>query len=346
MSDPTPTRSAAEPAPRVGLVLGGGGAIGAAYHAGALAAIENDLGWDPRTADVIVGTSAGSIVGALLRRDVAASDLAALSVGAELHDVRPRVVESLERRPAFPPMTLANLVRVPRIPPPSTVYGLARMAASRRRLPFGALSVLLPEGRQTLQSHLTFLDEIVGTGWPNERLLIAAVRRRDLHRTIFGSRPTRPTLAAAVAASCAVPGYFADVEVNGEAYIDGGVISATNADVLAHQDVDLAIVVSPMTGQVRRRSTSDVMRGICRRDLNRELRILDRKGIPSVVIEPGADVLRHMSNDFMSEDLTTEIVRDALLDTGAQIAGSPLLRGLNARRSAERDAPPLESAAG
>jgi len=68
--------------PRVGLVLGGGGAVGAAYHAGALAAIEQDLGWDARNAAVIVGTSAGSLVGALLRLGVPATDLAALTVGA------------------------------------------------------------------------------------------------------------------------------------------------------------------------------------------------------------------------------------------------------------------------
>ena len=46
---------------RVGLVLGGGGRIGLAYHAGALAALEHDLGWDPRSADVIVGTSVGAV---------------------------------------------------------------------------------------------------------------------------------------------------------------------------------------------------------------------------------------------------------------------------------------------
>ena len=52
---------------RVGLVLGAGGIVGQAYHAGVLAALEVDLGWDARTADVIVGTSAGSVMGTALR---------------------------------------------------------------------------------------------------------------------------------------------------------------------------------------------------------------------------------------------------------------------------------------
>ena len=68
----------------VGLVLGAGGVVGQAYHAGVLAVLEHDYGWDPRTADVIVGTSAGSITGTLLRAGVPASELAAWAVRAPL----------------------------------------------------------------------------------------------------------------------------------------------------------------------------------------------------------------------------------------------------------------------
>ena len=71
------------PVPRVGLVLGAGGIVGQAYHAGVLAALEVDLGWDARSADVIVGTSAGSVMGTALRMGLAATDLAAWAVGAE-----------------------------------------------------------------------------------------------------------------------------------------------------------------------------------------------------------------------------------------------------------------------
>ena len=70
--------------PRIGLVLGAGGVVGQAYHSGVLAALEHDYGWDPRTADVIVGTSAGSITGMLLRSGVPASELAAWTVKAPL----------------------------------------------------------------------------------------------------------------------------------------------------------------------------------------------------------------------------------------------------------------------
>jgi predicted acylesterase/phospholipase RssA len=62
----------------VGLVLGGGGLRGAVFHAAALSALEIDLGGDARTADVVVGTSAGAVMGLLLRLGISATDLAAM----------------------------------------------------------------------------------------------------------------------------------------------------------------------------------------------------------------------------------------------------------------------------
>ena len=110
-------------APRVGLVLGGGGAVGAAYHAGALAAIEHDLGWDAHDADVIVGTSAGALVGALLRLGAPATDLAALTVGVPVLCARESLAKWVLERPTFAPMTLGNLLHLPRMPRPSMLIG-------------------------------------------------------------------------------------------------------------------------------------------------------------------------------------------------------------------------------
>ena len=59
----------------IGLVLGAGGVVGGAYHAAALAALENATGWDARTADLIVGTSAGAGVAAGLRAGIKASEV-------------------------------------------------------------------------------------------------------------------------------------------------------------------------------------------------------------------------------------------------------------------------------
>ena len=58
---PTPRMSA------IALVLGAGGVVGAAFHAGVIAALDEHTGWDARTAALVVGTSAGSGIGATVR---------------------------------------------------------------------------------------------------------------------------------------------------------------------------------------------------------------------------------------------------------------------------------------
>ena len=66
---------------RIGLVLGAGGSVGCAYHAGVLYSLLHHTGWDARDAESIVGTSAGSLVGALLRSDVDPEELVILLNG-------------------------------------------------------------------------------------------------------------------------------------------------------------------------------------------------------------------------------------------------------------------------
>ena len=60
---------------RIGLVLGAGGVVGQAYHSGVLAALAEIAGWDARTAEIVVGTSAGSGAAAMLRLGVSPEDL-------------------------------------------------------------------------------------------------------------------------------------------------------------------------------------------------------------------------------------------------------------------------------
>ena len=73
---------------RIGLVLGAGGSLGVAYHGAVLGTIEEVTGWDPRTAEVIVGTSAGSITGSMLRAGLPACDLMGVSESSPLCGVR------------------------------------------------------------------------------------------------------------------------------------------------------------------------------------------------------------------------------------------------------------------
>src|SRR5215207_7200848 len=145
---------------RVALVLGGGGVIGLAYHAAALAAIEHDLGWDPRSADVVVGTSAGSLVGALLRRGVPASDLSAVTVGAEPHSSPPGLANAMREQPEFPSVRLASFLTGPRLPSPALVAAWARRPW--RLDPIASLVSVLPDGTLDLTEHATGMEQVLG----------------------------------------------------------------------------------------------------------------------------------------------------------------------------------------
>ncbi len=317
---------------RIGLVLGGGGTVGMAYHAGALAALQHDLGWDARDAEVVVGTSAGSLVGSLLRIGVPPTDLAALTVGSPAREADLRVQQAVTNRPAFPPIDPRQFLRLPRLPGPRAVMGIARLGWTRGPSSLGSLGVLLPEGSHELAPHLDFIDDLFGDRWPRETLLLCAARRSDCHRAVFGQGGRRADLSQAIAASCAVPGYFSGVQIGAHTYVDGGVISPTNADVLRRHELDLAIVVSPMTGGSWWPTLPNAIRQLCRRALEQEVRALRRCHIPTVVIEPGPEVLAHMTTDFMADTALTEIVRTAFLDTGSQILGDPILSALRRPR--------------
>src|SRR3954453_18199337 len=114
---------------RVGLVLGAGGVVGASWLIGALEALESETGWQPADADVIVGTSAGSVIGTLASTGIPPAYMGAYASGRELDELaRPRgldplMPEALEDRSA-------GAASRPAPPPPPIGPGSWRMALS------------------------------------------------------------------------------------------------------------------------------------------------------------------------------------------------------------------------
>ncbi|MGY2002558.1 patatin-like phospholipase family protein [Blastococcus sp. SYSU DS1024] len=307
---------------RVGLVLGGGGVVGQAYHSGVLAVLQHDVGFDARTADMIVGTSAGSITGALLRLGVAAEDLAAWTVKAPLSgdDVVLRQVAEASV-PELAPFRPWELVRRPLRPPGRHMVQRALTRPLRFR-PLAAGMALMAPGRRDVVEQLAALRELAGRGWPDRDLWVCAVRRRDGRRVVFG-RPGAPEapLHLAVGASCAVPGYFAPVAVGGHDYVDGGAHSPTNAAVLRGQGLDVVIVVAPMSGPTGwRPGVFPAARRYSDRLLQREVRALEADGVATVVFRPGPAEQQVMGNDMMSRTRLDEVVQQSFLTAGAHAA--------------------------
>jgi NTE family protein len=275
---------------RIGLVLGGGGIVGQAYHAAALAGLQEATGWDPRDAEIIVGTSAGAASAAELRAGLAAADMAARRDGSPFSDEAVRLLRSL----GPPPQAAARQVKVD----PGRVARALRRQVQRSLAMPGSVrpSVLASVAASPGRLSASWLRDLTswlhgGDDWPERALWTCALDLDSGARVVFGREGARRAgLGEAVEASCAIPGVFAPVRIGRRLYIDGGAWSASNADVLAGAGLDLVIVLSPLTGApsslVAR--PDRWLRAACRWTLIAELAQVRASGTAVSIIEPDA----------------------------------------------------------
>ncbi|MDR7274439.1 patatin-like phospholipase family protein [Catenuloplanes atrovinosus] len=203
------------------LVLGAGGLTGIAWHLGLTIGLRAS-GVDLTGADVIVGTSAGAVAGALLASGLDPEEAARIE--ARLDHVDPPFRPDWERGTAV--FTLLNDERMEPASIRAAVGELALAADVVEEDPYVA----------SLGRRLPLRD------WP-EHLLITAVDAASGHPVAW-DRASGVPLDRAVAASCAVPAIFPPVTVNGGRYMDGGVRSGTNADLAA--DARRIVVLAPL----------------------------------------------------------------------------------------------------
>lgn len=206
------------------LVLGGGGVTGIAWELGVLASASR-LGVDLVDAELVLGTSAGAAV--------AAQVTAGVRLGPLLDAQRTPAHESAELQPD---LDLGRLVRIFRLLHDESVAERERLVA------VGALALEAPTvdeavRRAVIEARLPSHD------WPDRRLVITAVDARTGELVRF-DRSSGVGLVDAVAASCAVPGVWPTVTVDGRRFMDGGVRSPTNADLAGGHDV--VVVLSPL----------------------------------------------------------------------------------------------------
>lgn len=315
---------------RTALVLGGGGFLGQAFHLGALEALQEVTGLDGRRVDTLVGTSAGSIVAANLAGGLSAHDQAAELLGEPLSAegagiragrVHARATTALAdpaaaRRGPLDPVSLLSLARRPRSTRPGSV-----------------LSGLLPAGRQSTDPIARGFRYLHGDRWPEVDLRICAVRVRGAQRVAFGS-PGAPAVdvGTAVAASCAIPAYFTPVHVGGRAYVDGGVHSPTNADVLLPDVPERVVVLSPMSVGPHPGPRVDLaVRLAVRRYLAREVRALRRRGAEVLVVQPGPRDLDAMGLNPMRAHRVEQVLTTARASVRDRLERQPRLVELLAR---------------
>ncbi len=219
--------------PRIGLVLGGGGVLGAAWMTGALAAVQERLPVPAADLDVVVGTSAGSVLAAALRSGYTVADLVAHQSGGLAGPLSAIGSPDLGGA-AMPPRPQL------RIGSPQLVKTALR--APRRVHPWVVVNACLPRGRAEHDQLRALLGGLTGTAapgsaaaWPDRgQTWIVAVDYDSGQRVAFG-RPGDPpaSLPDAVVASCSIPGWFRPLDIGGRRYVDGGVRSVASADLLA-----------------------------------------------------------------------------------------------------------------
>lgn len=280
----------------VGLALGAGGVIGHAWHAGVLAALA-ECGWDARRAEVVVGTSAGSVVSALLRADLAPDDIHRRATGRALSAAGRRIISvGMGSGPMATPTFRAPARGTKgRWTPAAPVNLLRALNPLNPRL--GLLAGALPRGATDTAIISDGIGRLHGSRWPERPLWLCAVAMRTGRLVVFGRDDTTATVGQAVAASCAIPGFFTPVPIGGVDHVDGGVHSPTNADLLAGVGLDLVVVSSPMSldsAGARRPRPGNALRLGHRARLMREVAAVRRSATRVVTFQPGPEDLAVM----------------------------------------------------
>lgn len=238
------------------LVLGGGGVAGVAWELGILAGL-HDKGVDVRDADVIIGTSAGSVVGAQITSGTDIESLfASQMIPAEQSKERSVEFDATRLMEAFSEAIAGGSFD------PETIR--ARIGAYALKAP----TVPEAERHAIIESRLPIKE------WPQQRLLIVAVDTRTGEEYIM-DRESGVSLVDAVAASCAVPGIWPPVTIAGHRYMDGGVRSTVNADLA--KGYKRILILNPLG------ANADFFGG-----LNAEVTLLQQDGSQVLVIAPDA----------------------------------------------------------
>jgi NTE family protein len=308
---------------RVGLVLGGGGVLGAAWLIGALDALASETGWDPANAQYIVGTSAGAMIAALCACGVPASFMAAQSVS---ETPGPLADERDGERTDWSSSAVFRLHRgVPRPGPGSWRLALTSLARPDRYPPAALLAGLLPQGVVSSEPLTQTIRQVAGDGWAQHpHLWIIACDYQTGQRVAFGRADAPPvSLADAVAASCAVPGFYRPVTISGRRYIDGGVASNSNLDMVGDLGLDLVICLNPTSSlrSPKPRNPYERAAAVLRKASSGRLGIeADRiraTGTEVVLIQPTITDLDAMGTNLMSTSVTR---RRQVIQTAARTA--------------------------
>jgi NTE family protein len=316
---------------RIGLVFGAGGVLGAAWMTGALPAVQERLPRPLNDADVIVGTSAGSVIAAALRCHSSIDEMIAYQRGEPVGVLRNTGMAAVEHGPlpprphlrvGSPPLMLASLLTPHRVHP--SVGASAWVLRGRGN--HAGLRATVQALHNHARQHAPQDDS--PRHWVGRPTWIVAVDYDSGQRVVFGREgaPLAP-LPDAVIASCSIPGWYEPVTINGRRYVDGGVRSPTSLGLLAGAGVDEVYVLAPMASiesdsprkpheRLERR-----LRWLMTHALLRDAHTLRARGIKVTVITPGPEDLAVMGVNLMDPRRRQAVLETSLRTSPAALAG-------------------------
>jgi NTE family protein len=297
--------------------------------AGSLAALQERLTWPIGAADLIVGTSAGSIMAAALRCGVGVDEIVAHQRGAHLVAL-PRLSDLDRDAGPWPPL--------PRMRIGSPRLLVSSALAPHRVPPWVAASALILQGRGRHASLTTLVQTLLAHGatgvsrtWPADGgTWVVAVDYESGRRIAFG-RPGAPevSLPDAVVASCSIPGWYEPKVIDGRRYIDGGVRSSTSLDLLARAGLDEIYVLAPMasfdfdspfspSARLERLFRRFVAAG-----LTQEIQKVRATGARVTVLAPGREDLAAIGANLMDPARRATVLETSLRTSRAALATLP-----------------------
>lgn len=254
------------------LVLGGGGPVGVAWEAGLLAGLA-EAGVDLSDADRIVGTSAGSVVGARLALGL---------TPAELLDATTEISAGPS---ATPPVDGEALLALGMAMFEALTGGRAHEEIARD---VGSLAL----GAETMaeDDFVGLVGADLGSAWPERDYRCTAFDTATGAFRAWGAADG-VALDRAVASSCSVPGIFPPITIGGVRYMDGGVLSGTNAGLVTGSD--RVVIVSVMSRAM------PAAEAFLRQPLDREAEALRAGGAAVEVVELDDDAVAAAGGNLM-----------------------------------------------
>jgi len=309
-------------------VIGGGGAMAIGISAGILMALK-DAGLDVADAAATIGTSAGSTVAADIQLGVPLDEIAA-RVCTDRADDGP----SGDREPLATTRAWRTWPELGRRAIGSTWVLTRAMSPVRVPLPEppGILRRSFPGALLSLGESHDWASEFYPEEWPERRICAVASDLDSGQRVLLEADPSngtpRATLRRALQASCAIPGLYPPVRVDGARLVDGGVRSASNLDLAARLPSRAVLAISSITFDPADPPSGPgrLLRMWPNRTVLREVAYLRNLGHEVLLLRPGRVALELAGTTLFSGRITSDIV-EAAYEGAAQRLTMPDMQG-------------------